>query len=48
MRWLHRRQVAGGDKLNEEKTIEASISEFIRVYNAGNLEGVLAYYSDTQ
>jgi len=37
---------AGGDKLNEEKTIEASISEFIRVYNAGNLEGVLAYYSD--
>jgi len=32
--------------LNEEKTIEASISEFIRVYNAGDLEGVLAYYSD--
>ena len=37
------REVTG---LNEEKTIEASISEFIRVYNAGNLEGVLAYYSD--
>ncbi len=36
----------GGNQLNEEKTIEASISEFIRVYNAGNLEGVLAYYSD--
>jgi len=32
--------------LNEEKAIEASISEFIRVYNGANLEGVLAYYSD--
>jgi len=38
--------VRGGNQLNEEKTIEASISEFIRVYNAGDLEGVLAYYSD--
>jgi ketosteroid isomerase-like protein len=32
--------------MNEEKTIEDSISEFVRVYNAGSLEGVLAYYSD--
>jgi ketosteroid isomerase-like protein len=32
--------------LSEEKTIEASIAEFISVYNAGNLDGVLAYYSD--
>jgi ketosteroid isomerase-like protein len=39
-------QLYGGNELNEEKTIEASISEFIRVYNAGDLEGVLAYYSD--
>ena len=32
--------------MNEEKAIENSISEFVRVYNAGNLEGVLAYYTE--
>lgn len=32
--------------MNEEKAIEDSISEFVRVYNAGNLEGVLAYYTE--
>jgi len=32
--------------VNEEKAIEDSISEFVRVYNAGNLEGVLAYYTE--
>jgi len=32
--------------VNEEKAIENSISEFVRVYNAGNLEGVLAYYTE--
>ena len=37
---------AGGYELDEEKAIEASISEFVRVYNAGNLEGVLAYYTE--
>src|SRR5262249_31756897 len=36
----------GGNQLNEEKRIETSISEFISVYNAGNLKGVLAYYTD--
>src|SRR5690349_21747127 len=37
---------AGGDELNEEDAIEACISEFVKVYNAGNLEGVMAYYTD--
>jgi uncharacterized protein (TIGR02246 family) len=38
---------AGGDPLlSEEKTIEASISEFVKAYNEGNLERVLAYYTE--
>jgi len=32
--------------VDEEKAIEASISEIVRVYNEGNLEGVLAYYAE--
>jgi len=39
-------QNKGGDELNEEKAIQASISQFVTAYNAGDLEAVLAYYTE--
>jgi uncharacterized protein (TIGR02246 family) len=32
--------------MSDEKAIEGAIAEFVRAYNSGNLEGVLAYYSE--
>src|SRR5262245_7821890 len=32
--------------MDEERNIEAAISEFIKAYNSGDLEKVLAYYGE--
>lgn len=34
------------DRMNDQKAIEAAISEFIRVYDAGDIDSLLNYYRD--
>ena len=31
--------------MNDQKAIEVAIAEFVRAYNAGNLEAVMSYYA---
>jgi hypothetical protein len=33
-------------KMDDKMAIEAAITQFVKAYNAGNIDGVLAYYSE--
>ncbi|HSB09993.1 MAG TPA: DUF4440 domain-containing protein [Blastocatellia bacterium] len=32
--------------MSDQKAIESAIAEFVKAYNAGDIDGVLAYYAD--